>query len=458
MSSTTRKSVHIGFAIAMLVALFAFLARSAGAQATTPQRLSLGDAARLAAHQSAPAVEAGLRAGEAAQLVREARSALLPNFSTNASQTAHTLNSATFGLSFPAPPGEKPLLDPHGEIIGPVNLSEVRGRVTQTIFDPSAVQRIRSAQSSHDAASADVSNVAEQAAANAAAAYLRVIRAQAQVSARLADSALAADLLSIAKDQLAAGVGVALDVTRAQSQLALVRAQLIGARNDQDRGQLELKRALNLPLDQQVELTDSLGQRAEVEEPTNVDAAVAQALRVRADVRALEAQLRASQQATAAIRAERLPSVGAFGDDGLIGYNLAHMLPTYSVGVQVSLPIFDGWRRESRIEQQSLASRELEVRQRDLRQQVAVEVRSALLDLESARQQVDASLDRLRLSEQEVAQARERFRAGVAGNADVITAQLSLNAARTSLIDIETGYQNARVALARAEGSVTTLQ
>ena len=98
------------------------------------------------------------------------------------------------------------------------------------------------------------------------------------------------------------------------------------------------------------------------------------------------------------------------------------------------------------------------MRQRDLRQQVAVEVRSALLDLESARQQVDASLERLRLSEQEVAQARQRFSAGVAGNADVITAQLSLNAARTSLIDVQTSYQNARVALARAEGSVTTLQ
>jgi outer membrane protein len=459
MSSSTRKTVHVGFLLALLVALLAFFAKSASAQATTPQRLSLGDAARLAARQSTPTEEAALRAGQAGQRVREARSALLPNFSANASQTAHTLNSATFGLSFPTAPGQAPFLDPHGQVIGPVNLSEVRGRVSQTIFDPSTIERIRSAQSSQAAATADVSNVAEQAAATAAAAYLRVVRAQAQVSARLADSSLATDLLNIARDQLKAGVGVALDVTRAQSQLALIRAQLIGARNDRDRSELELKRSLNVPLEQHIELTDSLGTSdEETVPPTNEDAAIAQALRTRPDVRALEAQLRASQQSAAAIRAERLPSVGAFGDDGLIGYNLAHMLPTYSIGVQLSLPIFDGFRRAARVEEQSLASHELEVRQRDLRQQVAVEVRSALLDLESARQQVDASLERLRLSEQEVAQARERFSAGVAGNADVITAQLSLNAARTSLIDVETSYQNARVALARAEGSVTTLQ
>ena len=51
-----------------------------------------------------------------------------------------------------------------------------------------------------------------------------------------------------------------------------------------------------------------------------------------------------------------------------------------------------------------------------------VDVRGALLDLASAREQVDAARERQRLAEQEVQQARDRFRAGVAGNADVITA------------------------------------
>ena len=71
---------------------------------------------------------------------------------------------------------------------------------------------------------------------------------------------------------------------------------------------------------------------------------------------------------------------------------------------------------------------------------------------------MDLSLERLRLTAQEVTQARERFSAGVAGNLDVITAQLGLNVARTSLIEAETAYENARVSLARAQGSVTTLQ
>src|SRR5205085_1916214 len=148
-----------------------------------------------------------------------------------------------------------------------------------------------------------------------------------------------------------------------------------------------------------------------------------------------------------AIRAERLPTLGLVADQGAIGKNPAHLLPTYTWGVQVSVPLFDGSRRQSRIAEQSAVERELDVRERDLRSQVTVEVRGALLDIGSAREQVEAARERVRFAEQEVSQARERFAAGVAGNADVISASLSLSAARTSLIDAEALYESARVAL-----------
>jgi outer membrane protein TolC len=101
---------------------------------------------------------------------------------------------------------------------------------------------------------------------------------------------------------------------------------------------------------------------------------------------------------------------------------------------------------------------EIDVHRRDLRKQVEVDVRGALLDLGSAQQQIDASRENQRLAEQEVAQARERFRAGVSGNADVVTASFTLNQARTGLIDALTAYQNARVSLAYAQGIVSQIR
>jgi outer membrane protein len=71
---------------------------------------------------------------------------------------------------------------------------------------------------------------------------------------------------------------------------------------------------------------------------------------------------------------------------------------------------------------------------------------------------VEAARERVRLAEQEVAQARDRFRSGVAGNGDVITASLTLNGARTDLIDALTAYHRARVSLAHAEGRAASLR
>ena len=173
----------------------------------------------------------------------------------------------------------------------------------------------------------------------------------------------------------------------------------------------------------------------------------------------MDDQLRAARQNVAAIRSERYPSLSVFGDDGVVGKTgSTRLLPTYTWGLQVSVPIFDGFRREGRIQEQEAATRELDVRRKDLEQQAAIDVRGALLDLASAREAIGASRERLRLSEQEVDQARQRFRAGVSGNADVVNAALSLNAARSQYIDVLTSLQVARVSLARAEGAVTQLR
>lgn len=102
--------------------------------------------------------------------------------------------------------------------------------------------------------------------------------------------------------------------------------------------------------------------------------------------------------------------------------------------------------------------KEAELRQHDVEQQAASDVRGAVLDLAAAREQLAAASERLRLAEQELAQARDRFNAGVAGNADVVNASLALTASRTLENDAEAGYQLARVSLARAVGSVTTLR
>ncbi len=439
------------------LSIVATLVATVGTALPAQTSLSLGDAARLAAKQSGGVDVARERVAQAEARVRQRRGALFPDLAAGIQQAERNLNSATFGFSFSNPVTGQPLLRPDGEIIGPVPTVDVRYRLQQPLLDLANIAKWRAAQSTVLAASADVQAQAEMAAATAAAVYVRAARAEAQLSARRADSALAADLLRIARDQLQAGTGIALDVTRAESQLANVRAQIIGARNERDRGLLELKRAVGLPLDAPLTLTDSLAGMPVGDVAPDAASALARATESRADVKALLAQETAQRAATQAIKWERTPQLGLMVDQGVIGKNWNRLLPTYSWGVQLSVGLFDGFRRDGRVQEQVAASRETDAKLRDLRAQSALEVRAALLDLSAALEQVDAVRERLRLAEQEVSQAQERFRAGVAGNGDVITALLSLNQARTLRNDALASYQGSRVALARAMGEVQKL-
>jgi outer membrane protein len=420
--------------------------------------LSLGDAARLAARQSALVLGARLRADEAQARVRQRRADLLPGLSSYVQEAGRTFNTSTLGIDFPATPGNPPLFDPKGQVEGPVNTLDVRGRVQQNLLDFGAIGRVRQAQAQARSSNADADATAEQAANVATNAYVRAMRADADLRARQADTVLATDLLRIAQSQLQAGTGVGLDVTRARAQLAATRAALIASRNARDHAHLDLLRSLSLPVGTDVALTDSLSPAATGEAIPDEATLVAQALRNRPDLIAEEQRIQAAKQGLSAIKAERLPSLGLVADDGVIGKNGAKLLNTYTWGLQVTLPIFDGFKREARVQEQESVVKEAEIRRRDLEQQAQVDVRGALLDIANTREQVDAAAERLRLAEQEVSQARDRFNAGVAGNADVVNASLALTASRTLVNDAETAYQLARVSLARAIGSVTTIR
>jgi outer membrane protein TolC len=94
----------------------------------------------------------------------------------------------------------------------------------------------------------------------------------------------------------------------------------------------------------------------------------------------------------------------------------------------------------------------------DTRRQVETDVRSALLTLRATREEVAAAQARLTLAEQEVAQARELFKAGISGNSDVINASIGLNGARDLVIDALARYHQSRVALANAQGTTTQIR
>lgn len=437
-----------------LVLAAVFAGATAAAAAEAPQTLSFAQAVSLAAQQNAGVTLAQIRVREADAKVAQNRSAFLPSVTAQAVATDRTFNVLALGFTALLPPGAA-LGDP---VVGPVYEAESRLKVSQPLLDIAGWQKWRASKYGVLGARSEQLGAAENAAYNAALAYLRAARAEAVVHAREQDVAIAEDLAGLAGAQLSAGTSPTIDVTRARTQVAAAKGALLVARNQLDRARIDLARAINVDPSTPIALADTLGSGlAASDAPGAADAAVTFALDHRPDLRVEDARLAKARADRTAISTERLPRIDVSGDWGGSGEHYGDSRRTYTYALAVSMPLIDGLKREGRLKEQGDVVRESEVRGKDLRSQVAADVQGALLDLASGLEQLNVAAERLRLADDELVQARDRFTSGVAGNIEVINAQSSRVKAHDADIDARFAVASARAALARAVGAAVTL-
>jgi outer membrane protein len=442
----------VALVAACLAAAAAANAQDAAAVGTqAPLRLSLRQAAAIAI---APDGNARLRL--AAELVRQAqgqsgqaRAALLPNVDASVGQQSQTRNLESYGIGLNVP--TNPFFS-FPKFVGPFNTFDARVSARQSVFDWSAIRRFQAARAGVGTAEAEQAGAQDQVLSEVARAYLASLRSEAAADTAAANVDLARALLSLAENQKAAGGGTGVEVTRARVQLANEEQRLIVARNERTRARLLLLRILGLGLDTAFELSDEMSLTPVQVLPLSETLALA--LESRADWLAQRRRLETTRLNHSAVRSERLPSVGVFGDYGAIGLAADDSLPTRTYGVTVRVPLFDGGGRDARRAQSASQLRQEEIRTEDLRDQIELEVRVALDNLASAEEQVQTAEKGLSLAENELAQARRRYEAGVSFGLEVTDAQTRLQRARDNRISALYNYNLARIQLAAASGTI----
>src|SRR4029077_19529100 len=150
----------------------------------------------------------------------------------------------------------------------------------------------------------------------------------------------------------------------------------------------------------------------------------------------------------------RLPSVQFDGNYAFLGTSSNTTTGTYTYQASVNMPLFTGGRIHAEVVRADLEIQKLEQQKDDLRNQIALDVKTALLNLESARNEVQVANLGVQLSNEEVDQARDRFKAGVANNIEVIQAQDSLSRANDNQIAALYRFNQARADFARAVGQM----
>jgi len=124
----------------------------------------------------------------------------------------------------------------------------------------------------------------------------------------------------------------------------------------------------------------------------------------------------------------------------------------WRVGAGLTLNVFDGGLIRSRVHEAEAARDSAAATLAQVRQSVALDVRTALSILRQAQVNRQTTAANVQQAQEALRIAQVRYRAGVATNVEVTDAQVALTQAQTNEVNSEYDYLDAETALARAIG------
>jgi outer membrane protein TolC len=405
-------------------------------------QLTLRDAIKMALRYNLGAIESGQNTQIARGQRLLALSNLLPQVSAGASETVDQVNLATFGLN-----GLKAGIP---TVVGPFSYSSVDASVSQTLFSYESIQRFRAARTAEQAAQLSYHDILDVVTLTVGNAYLRIIEADSRIKAQQAQVQNARALYDRAADQVQAGTAPRIDATRTEVQLHTEEYNLSIARNNFALAKLALGRAIGLPLGQQFELADTLPYSDIT--PLSVDDALQIGFKSRSDFRSALDSQKAAAQTLSAAKGERYPTVAVNGSYGDIGptFGNSHGDFTFQAGIRV--PLFTGGRIKGDITQAEAELRQRKAEAENVRGQIDQDIRTALLNLNAAKEQVEVAKQNVELANESLARSRDRFTTGVTDTVEVVQAEQALASANDQYITSLYNHNFAKLSLARAMG------
>jgi len=449
----------------LAVAALAVVPCFARAQRVDTLRLSLQDAVTIALQNSDEVRLSAALVDEADAQAGTARASALPQLRLN-STYSHAWENARANAV--------------GTVFNQPNTYNTNLSLTQTLFQGGRiVSAMRSASDTRAATRLDEQEARARISVDVQRAYLQVLFTNRMVAIQETSLELASSRTTQVEQLQTAGRAARYDVLRARVERENIRPVVIQAANDRDLALLDLKRVLNVRVDQPISLTtviDPAGLRA-----TLVAFADSTVLPDRAVLRSAELIAQARRQAISVARADLLPTASVSFSTGYQAFPpLGFGMPT-SRGVAanefcaagasatsrcqnggwftdramtatISLPLFDGLRARSNIELARAQQRVAEIQLQQVRENVAIEVARARAEFQRARAIFDARQQNASEAGEAFQLASLRFSRGLSTQLEVSDAQFALLTAQSSQARATYDLYLSTAELARALG------
>lgn len=221
------------------------------------------------------------------------------------------------------------------------------------------------------------------------------------------------------------GLRSGLDVSFANYSLAEARLLVVKSQNDVKAAYAELSAALGNQTEQTYDLAEE-----SLPAPLATQDFVPEALRKRPEISALQFELQAAQRFLLAEQKLRKPTVSALFNAGVVPFGDGR-LPRYynAIGVNVSIPIFNGRLFEAREAEADYKAKAVEQTLQDVSNRVARDVRVAQLNVRSAFERIGLTDQLLARARESLDLAQERYRLGLSSIVEFNQAQLNVTVA-----------------------------
>jgi len=245
------------------------------------------------------------------------------------------------------------------------------------------------------------------------------------------------------------GVATEVDVLRSEVAVANGAPDLVRAEN----AIRQARALLNYYLARPVDFPTRTSQEFELKpwDQLDLEALAQEAERSRPELSRLRIAERSAEHQLQLARAEsrlRVDATAGFGVSTRLTENLFNSdFTRWNVGVNLTLPVFDGFRRSGLVAQAVANQRAVRLEREKVQQQVRLGLQQALDEVRAAQETINAARANISQAERVLTMTQENYRYGAATTLDIVDAQTALSVARTNLLKGLHDYAVARANL-----------
>lgn len=266
------------------------------------------------------------------------------------------------------------------------------------------------------------------------------------------------ETLKIMEAQEQNGFITKTDVKRVKVTITNLESELININTTKDNLISNLKVLVNLPQETTLTITEEINESEILKELQLAD----NPYKNRTDLLLLNKQTELYDLQIENINAGYYPSISAYGRYSYQAFRQQFdffdtdkdWFKFAVVGMQVRVPIFDGFAKKYRAEQSEIKIEQTKLDMSLLKENVSSEIKNAKAKLKTSLEQFNTQKENITLAEEVYQQTEQRYKEGLSPITDLLNAETSLKEAQNNYLRSLLQINLAKLDLKKAEGSL----